>query len=139
MALVSNYEVLTLLRELENDHLSKARTAVRIKKEEEAAGRPKSNQNSFGEASENLRTIQIEVGRITMTFKRLDLTTLLQAIQYLTAEYLPTRKQSPEGIVNLTKALSPYELTKAEKLQVVNLAPVLPVELYVVCNPPFES
>jgi len=107
---------------------------VRIKKEEEAAGRLKSNQNSFGEASENLRTIQIEVERIIMTFERLDLTILPQAIQYLTEDYLPTRKQSPEGIVNLTKTLSPYELTKAEKLQVVNLAPTLPVELYVVCN-----
>ena len=30
------------------------------------------------------------------------------------------------------KDLAPYELTKAEKLQVVNLAPTLAVELYVV-------
>lgn len=31
------------------------------------------------------------------------------------------------------KNLAPYDLTKAEKLQIVNLAPTLPVELYVVC------
>jgi len=30
------------------------------------------------------------------------------------------------------KDLATYELTKAEKLQVVNLAPTLPVELYVI-------
>lgn len=30
------------------------------------------------------------------------------------------------------KGLAPYSLTKAEKLQLVNLAPTLPVELYVV-------
>jgi len=30
------------------------------------------------------------------------------------------------------KGLAPYGLTKAEKLQLVNLAPTLPVELYVV-------
>jgi hypothetical protein len=32
----------------------------------------------------------------------------------------------------MVKALEPYELTKAEKLQIVNLAPTTPVELYVV-------
>jgi len=31
-----------------------------------------------------------------------------------------------------TKSLAHYDLTKAEKLQVVNLAPTLPVELYVI-------
>ena len=36
-ALLSNYEVLTLLKDLESDHLAKTRTALRIKKEEEAA------------------------------------------------------------------------------------------------------
>jgi len=56
----------------------------------------------------------------------------IQAISYLGAEYLPTRSQTEEGISNLVKNLAPYSLTKAEKLQVVNLAPTLPVELYVV-------
>lgn len=63
-ALLSNYEVLTLLRELETDHLSRTKTAVRVKKEEEAAGhppRPTGSETLFGEASENLRTIEVEV------------------------------------------------------------------------------
>jgi hypothetical protein len=40
--------------------------------------------------------------------------------------------QTPQGIQRLTKNLAPFGLTKAEKLQVVNLTPVEPVELYVV-------
>ena len=56
----------------------------------------------------------------------------LQAIQYLSADYQPTSSQSEAGVIQLTKSLAPYDLTKAEKLQIVNLAPTEPVELYVV-------
>jgi len=34
----------------------------------------------------------------------------------------------------LVKDISSYDLTKAEKLQIVNLAPITAVELYVVCH-----
>ncbi|KAG6842662.1 hypothetical protein H0H93_003924, partial [Arthromyces matolae] len=91
-ALLSNYEVLTLLRDLESDHLARTKTAVRVKKEEEAAGitpRPAGTDTIFGEASENLRTVEIE------------------AIQYLSADYLPTTRQSPEGITKLVKDIAP--------------------------------
>jgi hypothetical protein len=62
-ALLSNFEVLTLLRDLENDHLARTKTALRVKKEEEAAGHPPrpSGGELFGEASENLRTVEVEV------------------------------------------------------------------------------
>ncbi|GLB38263.1 putative RNA polymerase Rpb4 [Lyophyllum shimeji] len=116
-ALLSNFEVLTLLRELENDHITRAKVAVRVKKEEDAAGHPARSTGgdaAFGEPSQNLRTVEVE------------------AIQYLSADYLPTARQTPEGITKLVKELAPYDLTKAEKLQVVNLAPTLPVELYVI-------
>ena len=59
-ALLSNYEVLTLLKDLESDHLAKTRTALRIKKEEEAAGLPRSHAPQE-EVLENLRTIEVEV------------------------------------------------------------------------------
>ncbi|KAI0754531.1 HRDC-like protein [Daedaleopsis nitida] len=113
-ALLSNYEVLTLLRELESDHLARTKTALRIKKEEEAAGYPPRHQAPPDDVCENLRTVEVE------------------AIQYLSAEFQPTASQSPEGIAHLTRNLAQWDLTKAEKLQIVNLAPTEPVELYVI-------
>ncbi|KAK0455927.1 RNA polymerase Rpb4-domain-containing protein [Armillaria borealis] len=118
-ALLSNFEVLSLLRELESDHLARTKTALRIKKEEEAAGVissivPGEKHPSNVEVIHNLRTIEVE------------------AIQYLSAEYQPTKSQTEQGITRLVKDLDKYALTKAEKLQVVNLVPTLPVELYVI-------
>jgi hypothetical protein len=60
----------------------------------------------------------------------------IKAIQYLTADYQPTRVQTAQGIQRLTKNLAAFDLTKAEKLQLVNLTPVEPVELYVVRSSP---
>jgi len=58
-ALLSNYEVLDLLKQLEADHIARTRTAQRLKKEEDdpaaAIG------NSPLTVSENLRTIEVEV------------------------------------------------------------------------------
>ncbi|CCM03739.1 uncharacterized protein FIBRA_05885 [Fibroporia radiculosa] len=114
-ALLSNYEVLTLLRELESDHLTRTKTALRIKKEEELAGTSTTKyQPSAEEISENLRTIEVE------------------AIQYLSADYQPTGSQTEASITQLMRSLATYSLTKAEKLQIVNLAPTEAVELYVV-------
>ncbi|PPQ66388.1 hypothetical protein CVT24_007217 [Panaeolus cyanescens] len=123
-ALLSNYEVLTLLKELEADHLSRSKAALKVKKDESATDHgisiaPPSNNtlppNTPNlEPSENLRTIEVE------------------AISYLSSDYLPTCKQTEQGISKLVKDLASYSLTKAEKLQIVNLAPTLPVELYVI-------
>jgi hypothetical protein len=60
-ALLSNFEVLALLRELEVDHLSRTKTALRIKKEEESAGHASSVYARRESDSENLRTVEIEV------------------------------------------------------------------------------
>lgn len=61
-ALLSNFEVLTLLRELESDHLARTRTALRVKKEEEAAGLASSKSHAPpDQVLENLRTIEVEV------------------------------------------------------------------------------
>lgn len=66
-ALLSNYEVLTLLRELESDHLARTKAAIRVKKEEEAAQIQGSitiipGTNPQLDVSENLRTMEVEVG-----------------------------------------------------------------------------
>ncbi|KIL67759.1 hypothetical protein M378DRAFT_196791 [Amanita muscaria Koide BX008] len=120
-ALLSNHEVLTLLRELDSEHVAQLKTAHRIKKEEsdaQALGAtthvPTNIHGTLLEVPENLRTLEVE------------------AIQYLSSDYLPTSQQTPDGITRLAKGLAPFGLTKAEKLQVVNLAPTLPVELYVI-------
>ncbi|KAF7360186.1 RPOL4c domain-containing protein [Mycena venus] len=119
-ALLSNHEVLTFLRDLESDHLARTKTAHRIKKEEEASGLSSTVPAGGGkdptvvEVSENLRTVSFE------------------AIQYLSSEYQPTAAQTPEAITQLVKSLEPYGLTKAEKLQIVNLAPQHHIELYVI-------
>ncbi|KDQ62073.1 hypothetical protein JAAARDRAFT_189447 [Jaapia argillacea MUCL 33604] len=114
-ALLSNFEVLTLLKDLEADHLSKSKTALRIKKEEEQAGiKPSGGPAPGDEICENLRTVEVET------------------IQYLTAPYQPTASQTEAGITKLVKDIAPYGLTKAEKLQIVNLVPTEPVELYVI-------
>ncbi|TFY57529.1 hypothetical protein EVJ58_g6967 [Rhodofomes roseus] len=113
-ALLSNFEVLTLLKELESDHLARTKTALRIKKEEEAAGNHSARIQPSDDICENLRTIEVE------------------AIQHLSADYQPTVSQTEAGIVQLTKSLGQYDLTKAEKLQIVNLAPTEAVELYVI-------
>lgn len=62
-ALLSNYEVLSLLQELEADHLARSKTLQRIKKEDETGGKTfiPGNTGSVLETSENLRTIEVEV------------------------------------------------------------------------------
>ncbi|KLO16188.1 hypothetical protein SCHPADRAFT_225279 [Schizopora paradoxa] len=130
-ALLSNYEVLSLLRELEANQLAQTKIALRVKKEEDermaaaalSKGKGKEKevappstvlQHPIEEVSENLRTVEFE------------------AIQYLSADYQPTSRQSDAAIAKLVKKLAQYDLTKAEKLQIVNLAPTQAVELYVI-------
>lgn len=63
-ALLSNYEVLTLLRELDSDHIARTKTAIRIKKEEDSAGHTTGRGGydpTTDDVSENLRTVEVEV------------------------------------------------------------------------------
>ena len=60
-ALLSNLEVLRLLRELEADHLASQKSALKIKREEEQAGsQNQKNPVQNDQVSENLRTIEVE-------------------------------------------------------------------------------
>jgi hypothetical protein len=63
-ALLSNYEVLDLLRELESEHLQRTKTAHRIKKEEDSAG-TFSIAAAAEDVCENLRTVEVEVRRVS--------------------------------------------------------------------------
>lgn len=66
-ALLSNLEVLHLLRELEADHLASQKSALKVKKEEEQAGgqNPKNPVRNV-QVSENLRTIEVEASSFTL-------------------------------------------------------------------------
>ncbi|KAJ2965752.1 hypothetical protein NUW54_g14013 [Trametes sanguinea] len=50
----------------------------------------------------------------------------------MSAKTCARSRSSEEGIAQLTRTLGQWDLTKAEKLQIVNLAPTEPVELYVI-------
>lgn len=76
-ALLSNYEVLTLLRELESDQLARQKTALRVKKEEEERINALATSGDTAqpyvlpqlhvlqeEVSENLRTVEFEVRQL---------------------------------------------------------------------------
>lgn len=84
VAMLSNYEVLSLLKDLRK-----------------VANQPKS-----------IATISYE------------------AIKYL--EQMPCKDQSPEVIKSFMTALLPYNFTKAEKLQLLNLRPSSVVELQLI-------
>jgi hypothetical protein len=59
-ALLSKFEVLALLHDLEHDHLERTTTALRVKKEEDIPGNPNTLLSSAGK-DENLRTVEVEV------------------------------------------------------------------------------
>ncbi|KAG2195603.1 hypothetical protein INT46_002327 [Mucor plumbeus] len=57
----------------------------------------------------------------------------LRTVQFELTEYLketPCSTQTPEQIKHFMDAISQYELTKAEKLQILNLRPKSTVEIY---------
>ena len=61
--------------------------------------------------------------------------TNVATVAYETIKYLektPCKHQSNEIIVNFMKALEPYDFTKAEKLQLLNLRPTSIVEMQLV-------
>jgi hypothetical protein len=68
-ALLSNLEVLQLLRELEADHLASQKSALKVKKEEEqAGGQNLKNPAHNDQVSENLRTIEIEASFLSFHY-----------------------------------------------------------------------
>ncbi|CAG8646297.1 2038_t:CDS:2 [Funneliformis mosseae] len=92
-AQLSNYEVLALLRELDEKQKEQARINPQIK------------------FAENLKTIQFEV------------------IQNLKSPQSPAKTQTPEQIESILFELKKYNLTKSEKLQIINLRPQSIAEL----------
>ncbi|GAA5868692.1 hypothetical protein JCM3774_003627 [Rhodotorula dairenensis] len=54
-----------------------------------------------------------------------------EAVEYLEADVHPMRRQTSAAVAKLLDGLDDYDLTKSERLQIVNLAPTTLVELHV--------
>ncbi|KIM24652.1 hypothetical protein M408DRAFT_229736 [Serendipita vermifera MAFF 305830] len=114
-AFLSNYEVYALLQEMEHKQLEQTRAIMATKKEENLEDQYKGpNYVVPEEVAENVRSIQVEL------------------LQYLNSDALPTSRQSVESVAHLTRGLKKYGLTKAEKLQIVNMCPQSVLDLYVI-------
>ncbi|CAG8627777.1 13816_t:CDS:2 [Dentiscutata heterogama] len=92
-AMLSNYEVLVLLREMDEKQREQAKIDPNVK------------------FAESLKTIQFEV------------------IQNLSSSQSPASTQTPEQIETTLDHLKKYNLTKSEKLQLINLRPQSVAEL----------
>ncbi|CAG8817775.1 7570_t:CDS:2, partial [Dentiscutata erythropus] len=92
-AMLSNYEILAILREMDEKQKEQVKTKPNMK------------------FPENLKTIQFEV------------------IQNLSSTQSPSSTQTPEQIESILNNLKKYNLTKSEKLQIINLRPQNLVDL----------
>ncbi|CAG8812417.1 5001_t:CDS:2, partial [Racocetra persica] len=104
-AMLSNYEVLALLREMDEKQREQAKIDPNVK------------------FAESLKTIQFEV------------------IQNLSSQQSPSSTQTPEQIEATLTNLKRYNLTKSEKLQLINLRPQSIADLELIiedCEDRFE-
>ncbi|CAG8470903.1 10607_t:CDS:2 [Cetraspora pellucida] len=104
-AMLSNYEVLALLREMDEKQREQTKIDPNVK------------------FAESLKTIQFEV------------------IQNLSSQQSPSSTQTPEQIEATLTHLKQYNLTKSEKLQLINLRPQSISELELIiedCEDRFE-
>ncbi|KAJ2353098.1 hypothetical protein IWW50_005234 [Coemansia erecta] len=105
-ALITNYEALLVLRELDQQI-----EADKDKQKQKQRGKDKKgNQEIKPRHPENVTTLKFE------------------ALEYL--EKTACVSQSAEQIAQLREWLQEYELTRAEILQFINLRPTSPVELH---------
>ncbi|CAG8636035.1 22178_t:CDS:2 [Dentiscutata erythropus] len=103
--MLSNYEVLVLLREMDEKQREQAKIDPNVK------------------FAESLKTIQFEV------------------IQNLSSSQSPASTQTPEQMETTLTHLKKYNLTKSEKLQIINLRPQSIAELELIiedCEDRFE-
>ncbi|WVW83397.1 hypothetical protein I302_105416 [Kwoniella bestiolae CBS 10118] len=59
-----------------------------------------------------------------------------EVINFLCQPYNPTSRQTADGVARLADELQDHQLTKAEVLQITNLAPTEVVELYAIIEEP---
>ncbi|KAI8048560.1 RNA polymerase Rpb4-domain-containing protein [Syncephalis plumigaleata] len=113
-ALLSNYEVLSVLRE-------QLATREEDNNNSNNKNNSKSKRKNTKKVAENVKTIEFET------------------LSYLNGS--PSSTQTDTQVVGLTTALSKWTLTKAEKLQIVNIRPRQIVEIHMLieeCDERFD-
>ncbi|POY73954.1 hypothetical protein BMF94_2997 [Rhodotorula taiwanensis] len=121
---LSNYEVLRLLRQQQQDRI------IQLK---HLTGGKIGDVGGNGKDGKRPRYQDIAQREEAERIQPQDLHTVSwEAVQYLEADVHPTRRQSRDGISHLLDGLAAdFKLTKSERLQIVNLAPTSLVELHV--------
>ncbi|KAG8927840.1 hypothetical protein FRC03_011246 [Tulasnella sp. 419] len=115
-SLLSNFEVFQLLREQQL--------------QQEAAASTEDNRTTPG-----TKTLEPSVQPLTHNEHvpaENQLRIQNETIAYLSSEPHPTLRHDPSSIKTLLENLRAFDLTKAEKLMIVNLAPSTNVELYTI-------
>ncbi|KAL8280739.1 hypothetical protein RQP46_006743 [Phenoliferia psychrophenolica] len=119
-----NHEVLTLLQ-AQRDSRTKEVKLLSAAKQARVA---KLGRKPYANEQEDEETHRLQPTELhTVTF---------ECIKYLEESVHPIRRQTSSSISKLLKALKSYDLTKAERLSIVNLAPLDLVHIVVVASPP---
>ncbi|ORX39671.1 hypothetical protein BD324DRAFT_614552 [Kockovaella imperatae] len=137
---LSNYEVLTHFLSLkeDNDQLQadiasyterakgKARAAIKLQSDRKAHKvRDQSEEQTKAEEVASRRGSSSDLIWVQD-----------QVIRYLCSDFNATSRQDPDGVARLAKDVQRHGLVKAEVLQICNLAPTKPVELYCIIEEP---
>ncbi|WWD15725.1 hypothetical protein CI109_100147 [Kwoniella shandongensis] len=137
---LSNREVLShfLNQKIDNDHLASAIGLKRARDKAFARKKyPSDRDRPEDDDPSMLEPISEEDQKVLDTAERRGLSDELvwiqdEVIKYLCSEFNPTARQTPEGVAQLADELQDHQLTKAEVLQLCNLAPTEPVTLYAI-------
>ncbi|GAA5962020.1 hypothetical protein JCM21900_002800 [Sporobolomyces salmonicolor] len=110
-----NHEVLQILRRQRDDRAAR----IKVLDEQRRKSRNEGTLDSLmADEKERVQPQDLH----TVTF---------EAIRYLEDDVHPIRRQTPKSVANLLDKLEDLDLTKAERLHIVNLAPTSLVELHV--------
>ncbi|WWC61392.1 uncharacterized protein I303_103975 [Kwoniella dejecticola CBS 10117] len=141
---LSNQEVLSHFLSLKEDNDQLAESINHKKARDKAFARakyPLEKDDSADQDPSLLEPIAGEQEKVLNVAERRGLSDELvwvqnEVIKYLCQSYNPTSRQTADGVARLADELQDHDLTKAEVLQIANLAPTEVVELYAIIEEP---
>ncbi|KAH8916770.1 hypothetical protein BT69DRAFT_1339822 [Atractiella rhizophila] len=133
---LSNYELLLLLHDSKSQReaaISSIRAAQQQTLSTSSNQKGVSSSEAEQEREEKEKEARIAANVLIERISPENVASVEHAtISYLSNPSLPTTRQSPRLIASLLRQLEAYALTKAEKLQIVNLMPRELVDLHVI-------